>query len=138
MQYLNLLSAGSASNEALHREINTWFRNQQELYISTLQLQLRVNHIAKLWVHNNALYSPALREKDHRTLLVAFACKWKFPQDAWFAWVGAAEQLPLSEKRTATRKALQDRRKPRRITFKKPSAECVYPKRTKKAEADTF
>eukprot|EP00439_Symbiodinium_sp_Y106_P017241 s455_g2.t1 len=40
--YLNLLPAGTASNESLHHEINSWFRETQKIHQSSLKMKLRI------------------------------------------------------------------------------------------------
>ena len=59
---LSLLGSGTSRNEALHAEVNRWFRNQPEVFASTVELQLRVSTLAKLQAHNCALYSRTLRQ----------------------------------------------------------------------------
>ncbi len=53
-----LVASGTSANEALNHEINSWFRNQPDVYASTVDLQLRVSALGKLLAHNSALYSP--------------------------------------------------------------------------------
>ena len=55
-------ATGTTANEALHSQINEWFRNQSEIYSTTAELQLKVNVIGKLMTHNAALYRPTLRQ----------------------------------------------------------------------------
>ena len=130
-EYRTLLPSGTSSNESLHAEINRWFRNQPEVYISTLILQLRINWIAKLMVHNAALYTPLLRNHDQGTLLIAIAAKWSFGANAWADWVGSPLALELADARRSTECALRARKVPRRIIRKKP-AYSVSVKKLKK------
>jgi hypothetical protein len=116
----SLMPSGTSSNESLHAELNKWFRNQPEIYLGTLMLQLRVNWIAKLMVHNTALYAPLLRYHDQGTLLIALASKWVFG-DAWATWVRSDLVLPLADSNASTKTALDARRVPRRITQKRPA-----------------
>ena len=60
-----LMGSGTAPNESLHHEVNTWFRNFPELYPTTLELQLDVGSLGKLLVHNVAMYSPTTRQMRH-------------------------------------------------------------------------
>ena len=85
---LALLGSGTSPNESLHSEINRWFGNQPELYVHTLQIQLRINTIAKLMTHNSALYSPTLRQLDQQTVLATASGKWRFPDEVWTLWCG--------------------------------------------------
>ena len=72
--WMTLLPAGTASNESLHAELNSWWRNAPEQFPTTLELHLHVGWFAKLLAHNAALYRPTLRqvisrrEKEHRSL----------------------------------------------------------------------
>ena len=43
-----MLGSGTAANESLHAEMNSWYRNQPELYPTTLQLQLQVTPHLKI------------------------------------------------------------------------------------------
>ena len=119
---VSLLASGTSANEAFHAEMNRWFRNQPELYLSTFIFQLRVNWIAKLMVHNFALYTPLLRQMNQDTVLVALASKWKFDiKTYWQDWVHTGVALPLSEKRKVTQQALRKRNTPKRILNKTPA-----------------
>lgn len=53
-----LLPSGTTSNEALHAEMNNWFRQIQGMHRSTLLLKLQVRSLGKLWAHQVALHSP--------------------------------------------------------------------------------
>ena len=131
--YTGLLSSGTSSNESLHFEMNKWFRNQQEIYISTLTLQLRINWIGKLMVHNAALYAPLRRTNFQKTLLIALAAKWEFgDNDAWEAWLATDLVLPLEKVKKQTRQSLKARGIPRRICYKRPAYECAVITKTKK------
>ena len=43
--HLPLLGSGTSPNESLHHELNTWFRNQPEVYSTTLGQQLEINEV---------------------------------------------------------------------------------------------
>ena len=94
---LSLLASGSASNEALHSEINNWFKNQPELYMSTLKIQLRLNWIAKLATHSIAMYGSLARQNRQDVLLQAWLGQWEFGKDAWDSWVTSTSCLPLKD-----------------------------------------
>ena len=49
--------------------MNAWFKNQPELYITTLTLQLEMAQMVKLVTHNVAFYRPQLRQMDQSTIL---------------------------------------------------------------------
>ena len=61
--------SGTSPNESLHAGINAWFKNQPELYSTTLTLQLEMAHLSKLLTHNMSLYRPQLRQLDQATML---------------------------------------------------------------------
>ena len=121
----NLLSSGTTSNESLHRDINGWFRNQPELYVNTLDVQLLVNHTAKLMVHNAALYRPALRIRTNHTFLCALSSKFTLNEVDWASWCQTEVFLGGDAVTKCTREALRLRNTPRRITFKRPAAQVV-------------
>ena len=130
-RFWSLLSSGTSPNEALHAELNKWFRNQPELYISTLILQLRINQVAKLIVHNSAMHRPLLRLHNQNTLLIALAWSWEFEiGDAWSAWVDSQASLPLCDKMHETKQALKAKNAPKRIIGKRP-ASAVHVRRTR-------
>ena len=52
---LHLLPSGTTANEALHAELNSWFRQIQQVHRSTLQLKLAVFHLARLLAWYNRL-----------------------------------------------------------------------------------
>ena len=83
---LSLLGSGTSPNESLHKELNTWFKNQTELYSSTLGLQLEVVHIGKLVTHNAAMYRPTLRQLRQDTVLRFAAASVKVDAAEWRAF----------------------------------------------------
>jgi hypothetical protein len=68
---LSLLPVGTTSNEALHAEINSWFRQTQAMHPSTLELKLKCLLTAKLMMHNAALFSPTTRQMS-ASMVLAF------------------------------------------------------------------
>ena len=48
---LSMMSIGTSSNEALHHEINNWFRETQKLHKATLTLKLEIMQLAKVLTH---------------------------------------------------------------------------------------
>ena len=63
-----LLPSGTTSNEALHAEMNTWFRQVQAMHRSTLQLKLQIQSLAKLLAHQTALHSPTASQMSQMHL----------------------------------------------------------------------
>jgi len=58
---LELLPSGTTSNESLHHEINSWFRQTPMIHSATLSLKFAVQTLQKLMTHNAALYRPTAR-----------------------------------------------------------------------------
>ncbi|CAK0885113.1 unnamed protein product [Prorocentrum cordatum] len=80
---LPLLGSGTSPNEALHSEINKWFKNQPELYAQTLELQLGVNVIGKQMMHNSAMYAPTLRQLSSQTVAASVVCSFAISAAEW-------------------------------------------------------
>ena len=121
--YVSMLSSGTSSNEALHREANRWFSNQPELFIQTLTHQLEVCTVAKLMAHNASLYSPQLRGFTHQTILAALAANWRFDINGdWAKFLATPVTLQGAAAKVATRKAIKALERPRRILSKRPVA----------------
>ena len=82
-----LLPSGTASNEALHAELNAIFRQTQQLHRSTLELKLQVIRLAKLLAHGGALYSPTARQITSGHVLARRLGQPLWSAAAWKAWV---------------------------------------------------
>ena len=78
-----MLGSGTSPNEALHSEINRWFRPQTNKYAATLQMQLHVNQYSKFVAHNAAMYRPTLRWKSSAEVLIVAASAIKFDKQDW-------------------------------------------------------
>ena len=119
---LALLPIGTTSNEALHHEINTWFRETQKLHQSTLTLKLRILHLSKGLSHNGALYRPTCRQVPHSELLSRISTESLWDEPKWSAWCSeladdkrlSKAHLPLHDRRETERAAVKGavRRKP--------------------------
>ena len=81
-----LLPSGTASNEALHAEINNWFRQIQSLRHSTLKSKLDIMCLAKLLPHNVSLYSPTCRQMPEGIVLARVLSKPVWTQEQWHEW----------------------------------------------------
>ena len=116
---LALLGSGTSVNESFHHEINTWFRNQGDIYASTAELQLRIGFLGKLQAHSCALYSPTLRQLRHANVLSRSIMAWAFPGDVWNSYcalqaqcgtdVLAPARLPLREARQRVARLIAER-----------------------------
>ena len=81
-----LLSSGTASNEALHAEINRWFKQTQMMHQSTLRLKLHVLTLAKLLSHNSAMYRPTTRQYPPGVVLARSAGCHIWTNASWIKW----------------------------------------------------
>ena len=114
---LSLLGSGTSSNEALHADMNRWCANQSEWYLSTAQLQLQVNSLARLLSHNCALYSPTLRQLRQSEVLSRACGGIQLPDAQWKDYCTqlqreglnllAQASLPLQQAREATKKLIR-------------------------------
>jgi hypothetical protein len=81
-----LLPSGTASNEALHAEMNRWFRQTQQIHPATLKLKLRCCGLGKLIAHNSAMYSPTLRQISPAVALARVASAPWWTKSEWIRW----------------------------------------------------
>ena len=110
-----LLPSGTSANEALHAEMARWYRNQPEVFLTTLELQLYICHFAKLISHNSAMYRPTLRQMTQQSVLSCVAASFPLDKKDWGAFV--SEQYGCKRNRIKKakaplawrRKALQER-----------------------------
>ena len=63
-----LLPFGPTTNEALHAELNKWFRGLVQLHQTTLQLKLKVFRAMKLLTHNAAAYRQTTVQMSQSTV----------------------------------------------------------------------
>ena len=134
--HLHFLPSGTASNEALHAEINSWSRSTNTMHRSTLALKLRYYRYIKLLAHHLANYFPLTHIVSETALLSRAMSKSIWTSEEWTGWCADQEtcgrqkkaQLPLvaareNEKRlsknwlakrpaAATRKRLKLKRTP--------------------------
>ncbi len=108
----SLVGSGTSPNEALHSELNRAFRNQPEVYIETLGLQLEVSCWAKRLAHNAAMYRPTLRSLSQQLVFASQAARLNIPHEEWVAFCSqqatasgtrAKADLPLMALRKAAR-----------------------------------
>ena len=84
--HLPLLHVGTTSNESLHKEINTWFRQTQHMHQATLDLKLSVLHFGKLLAHNGAMYHHTLSQIPHAVVLARASAVSPWTVAQWSAW----------------------------------------------------
>ena len=140
MNNISLLGSGTSPNESLHAEINRWFRNQPEMYINTLAIQLDINGLGKLLAHNGSLYSPQLRQNQQRIVLAAVVANFKLDIARWDGLCDALKDctgrvtkahLPNRAERVDTKRRLKDHAMRRPAAFKtKVSKKKAHVKRT--------
>ena len=112
---LPLMPIGTTANEALHAELNGWFRNQPRSYSTTLELQVNVARLGKSLAHTSALYRPALRQTTAADTLAREVATLSFDPADWRRWCDALrspgcgfrrESLPLSSIRKSIARRL--------------------------------
>ena len=118
---LSLLPIGTTSNEALHHEINTWFRETQKMYQGTLSLKLIIMHLGKVLARNSAWYRPTTRQMPEAELLARISGRQLWSDSEWAAWcssldAGCKAQLPIHEKRKQQQGLVKQK------SFKRPAA----------------
>ena len=131
---IQILAAGSSSNESLNHEINEWMRNLPEVYAAILKLELHINRFKKLLTHNLAMYHPMLRQLRQQTIAAASHNNNRIDSDSWDSWCDAASgnisadiaDLPLFKMRQDQRERVLHHE---HTVMKKPAAICALLKR---------
>ena len=139
-EYVPLLPSGTSANESLHREINSWFRNNTSMHQATLMLKLRINHVAKLMTHNSVLYLPTLRQMRQGTVLHCTAVQSQWSATAWASWCGAVQSvlcapkadLPLARLRKEHASTAKQWLLKRPVAHKRPAACYKKPSNVKR------
>ena len=83
-----LLAAGTTANEALHSEINRWFRNQSEIFHTTVILQLDAAMLGKQLAHDSAVARPTLCQQRHQEQLHGVVGLLRHDQEDWLSFCG--------------------------------------------------
>ena len=99
-----LLPSGTTSNEALHAEMNGWFRQVQAMHRTTLVLKLQVQGLGKLLAHQTALHAPTTMQLPHSLVLAAASCRPLWTPRSWRQWTqsqrdSGAAPLPLKKRK---------------------------------------
>ena len=131
---VELMGVGTASNEALHAEINAWFRTIQVLHQATLMLKCRILTLKKQLAHCSALDHPTLKQIPSRVVLARVIANPIWTTASWRRWCSelatggglAQPDLPLHSERRAQVARV------RKWTKKKPASghQVKSPKRT--------
>ena len=119
-----LLPVGTTSNEALHHEIKTWFRETQKLHQATLRLKLGMLKLGDTLSHNRALYHPTIRQMPEAELVARASASVGWSTEEWRAWcqellnvrMPQKAALPLQQQREAQVRRVQA------AALKKPAA----------------
>jgi hypothetical protein len=136
--WMTLLPAGTTSNESLHAELNSWWKNSPVQYPTTLELHLSVGHVGKLLAHNAALYHPTLRQVGHDQVLALALRSVQYHKPEWLLWceAGFRAEIPLFRAREELSHRLAEQgtsTKPKTITqyglMKKPAGAGVVMKK---------
>ena len=114
-----LLPSGTTASEALHAEVNQWFRQIQSMHRSTLVLKLQILRLGKLLAHNVALYTPTSRQMPAAQVLARRLGVSLWTDKTWKAWSmeqkgqGRAPRasLPLAKQRKAEKLAVAGAKK---------------------------
>lgn len=133
LQVRLLLPSGTASNEALHAELNGWFRQIQSMHRSTLCLKLDILRLGKLLSHNTSLYSPTARQMPQSHVLARRLGTPVWDRAAWESWVveqrksgrTSRSDMPLAKRRQSERDAVHQTnlKRPAATTFKRPASQ---------------
>ena len=106
---LSLLPSGTASNEALHRELNAMFRETQQLHQSTLVVKLAcIRHLKQL-AHARATFQPTLRQLSSRCVLARASLESPWTPATWRSW--CSTQIEVDALRVKAVLPMADRRK---------------------------
>ena len=83
---LTLLPSGTTSNESLHAEINSWFRQVQRVHKASLRLKLQAFSLSKGLVHDRGLTWPTARQLQAGTILARATASPVWTPKTWRAW----------------------------------------------------
>ena len=106
--YLQLIPRGTAGNESLHAEINSWSKSTHALHRSTLAIRLRYYNYIKMLMHHLASKRPLSHIVTAQMLLGRSLHESHWTNEEWISWCeeqkkdGAIQKasLPLAAART--------------------------------------
>ncbi|CAE7255234.1 unnamed protein product [Symbiodinium sp. CCMP2592] len=134
--YLWFLPSGTASNEALHAEVNSWTRSINVMHRSTLALKLRYFKYIKMLTHYLATEHPMSHVVSANMLIgrSLHESLWSVPE--WDAWcseqhtdgVQSKARLQLAKSRQSEVKLVRNWAMK---TMKKPAAKSSKPQKRK-------
>ena len=108
-----LMPSGTASNEALHAEINSWGTSIRSLHKSTLRLKLCIMHFGKLLAHHVASCYPGIRQTSEAVLLARALANNVWTEKTWKQWCleqggRAKAAVPLHRSRQKERQQVRE------------------------------
>ena len=83
---LAFLPAGTASNEALHAEVKSWFLQTQQMHQSTLRLELSILGLAKVLPHVSAVHHRTISQLSSQLLLARITARSVWSDATWEDW----------------------------------------------------
>ena len=127
-----LLPSGTASNEALHAEINAWTRSNRMLHQSTLRLKLGIMQFGKLLAHHIAACFPTLQQCSESVLLARCLSSDVWDDATWASWCRGIQKAPVPLHRARTKEKEQVRawkaaqpQRDRKPTARKPTVRTL-------------
>jgi hypothetical protein len=81
-----LLPSGTASNEALHAEINNWFKQTRQIHQATLRLKFLILTMGKQLSHNSAMYRQTARQVTSGVVLARVVAQPLWSAGEWRTW----------------------------------------------------
>ena len=83
---LAFLPSGTASNEALHAEVKSWFLQTQQMHQGTLCLKLSILGLAKVLPHVSAVHHPTISQLSSQLLLARITARSVWSDAVWEDW----------------------------------------------------
>ena len=106
---LEVLALGTASNEALHHELNRWFRTIVGQHQPSLELKLSIFKLLKLLTHVSALTHKTTKNMSQALVaarVVSATNPWG-PEEKWTQFCATTPTAEVRTKRTVVRKKLK-------------------------------
>lgn len=118
-----LLPSGTTANEALHAEINSWYRQTQQMHRSTLVQKLQIQQLGKLLAHNIALHSPTAKQMPSSHVLSQRVGNPLWSAKTWQSDMAQqASTLPLKARRKTEKELVAEAAKKRPAAAPRPKA----------------
>jgi hypothetical protein len=105
-----LLPSGTASNEALHAEINGWLRQTRQIHQATLRLKFLMLAHAKQRAHRSALHNVTARQMAQNVVLARILGRQLWDEDSWRQWCSTLRSVAGRRLLKAALPLVHDRR----------------------------